>query len=192
MSTETHVEKLVHLSKAKSFLGSEFLTWLWHLSETNSNQLFVKDSEGQSHEASIWVDDRVSLESTTSIAHSQTLRGGEPSKSAEAAAALESGKSVKELKLGLSIMDVGDFIATLDATSLSPRSLTLPVLLDDKITEDRASSVEARLEQTQLYLDAIDDLFATFLEQRVESKWESEKVSDLREWIKERSNNSIH
>jgi hypothetical protein len=190
MITDMHVNKLADISKAKDFLGAEFLTWLWHQTESEGKNIEFTDSNRRTFSGHMWVDDRVSLESPTSLVHHQTLRGGEPSRSAEAAAALESGKIVKELKVGIEIFDVGEFIATLDAATLSPRSLNLPVLIDDAVTENRNNAVEARIEQVELYLDLIDHLFKKFLESRIENNWETHQVNDIRTWIKERSKNT--
>ena len=63
--TIAHVEQLTTLSKAKGFLGREFLTWLWYVAETSKETLtFEVPGREDGLELDIWVDDRIVLEAT--------------------------------------------------------------------------------------------------------------------------------
>ena len=46
------------LGRSKSFLGREFLTWLWYLAETMQERLRLEVS-GRTLEIDLWVDDRL-------------------------------------------------------------------------------------------------------------------------------------
>lgn len=186
------LSSLLTMSKAKGFLGREFLTWLWFQSElADSLHLDLKD--GGTAICRIWIDDRVVLESSAAKAHIYSLRGGEPSQSIETAAALQSGKMAKQLKIGIDIDDMGEFTAVLNAQDLTPRSLSLPVLANQDASQgtpaDTAASepLALRLQQTELFLNVLDALFSLFLDERTDAKWEDEGVEKIRTWIKTRS-----
>lgn len=178
-----HLDKLSALSQAKAFLGREFLTWLWCRSEEKDRPF--KLASGETFQ--VWIDDKVVLESPSAHAHVNTLRGGSPSQSLEASAALLTGKSVREVKIGMNIEGIGEFFASLQCTDLSPRSLRLPGIPGYTEDEDaEASHVALRLQLTRLFLDGMDKLFTEFMEQRVQKAWEEQGLHDIRKWIKTR------
>ena len=95
-----HIETLAKLPESKTFLGSEFLTWLWYLSESSEIPLTLElPSMSESVSVHIWIDDKVILESPLSQVHTNALKGGTPSQSPEARIALQTGKSVKQAKV---------------------------------------------------------------------------------------------
>ena len=104
-ATSSQVEYLTTLVAAKRFLGRDFLTWLWYQAETRKSPVSI-DSQTLEEKLKVdfWVDDRAILEATEgSDVHEHVLKGYKQSQSAEATAALMSGKTVKELKLGLNV-----------------------------------------------------------------------------------------
>lgn len=185
-----HLEQLTSMPRAKAFLGREFLTWLWYMAETDEAKLEIPARERQAARPfRIWVDDRLVLESGRGMSHENLLKGGDPARSHEAAAALACGKTVRELKLGLNIKGIGDFTAILSETDLNPRSLKLPVP-DNDADQGQSSAatlpIAARLQQTELFLAALDTLFLMFIEKRVAGDFETEHLAPIREWIKKR------
>lgn len=173
-----NLEKLSSLSQSKMFLGREFLTWLWFQAESKADRFKLPGGE----KGHYWVDDRVVLESPQSKAHVNSLRGGIPSESAEAAAALETGKTVREMKIGWDIAGVGAFSAVLRASDLSPHALKLP----SAVVGDADSELQNRVRLMRLALDVIDTLYATFLAERIADGWENKRVQDIRGWIRGR------
>lgn len=185
------IANLLTMSKAKGFLGREFLTWLWYHSEI-SDEMDVISKDGVSIPCRIWIDDRIVMESSSAKAHIYSLRGGDPSQSIETAAALQSGKLVKQLKIGMDINEIGEFTAVLNADDLTPRSLALPPVpeLQGATSEDqeqKSSPLGIRVEQTEAFLKVLDGLFSQFLDERIQPKWETEGVEKIRAWIKNRS-----
>lgn len=183
-----HVEQLTTLSKAKGFLGREFLTWLWYVAETQKETLSLEplDKEGEI-EVDLWVDDRIVLEAATGQSHQNVMKGGDPSASREAEAALSTGKTVREMKLGMNVKGAGEFTAILNCDDLNPRGLKLP----QRDKEDGAAPSEdlpviQRLRHLEIYLSALDSLFARFLSVRTEDGWEKGGLADMRAWIKKR------
>ena len=111
--TQNRVENLSTSLETHRYLAREFLTWLWYLIETEEAPYrFNKvrqEFETADSDLELWIDDRIVLENPSSKAHENVIRGGNPSESIEASAALLSGKTVKEMKLGLRLSDIGEF-----------------------------------------------------------------------------------
>lgn len=185
-STPEHVDHLTTISKAKGFLGREFLTWLWYTAETSRESLEL-EADGKMQQFDLWVDDRVVLEASGSVTQQSVMKGGDPSQTREAAAALSTGKTVRELKIGVNIKGQGEFTAILNAEDLSPRSLKLPSPNGDgSATTGDELPITTRLRQMDLFLALLDALFLRFVETRTSAEWEKSGVDDIRKWIKKR------
>ena len=184
-------ERLRTLSKTKAFIGREFLTWLWYLSESNEDFFEVKNpDETETYRISCWIDDRVTLSSLSSKAHVHNLRGGEPSQSAEAAAALKTGKTVKDLKLGLHIEGFGETTFSLSAEDLSPRSITW-LESDDldrqDIIESESLQLAVQLERAAAISHILDGLFRRFMLEFLQKDQPEELRTIMRKWIEKRA-----
>ena len=187
------VDNIEALSRAKVFLGSEFLTWLWFSIENDSAKARFPDPNYERQlTAEFWIDDKVVLQATTGLSHEQILKGGDPSKSGEAAMALASGKNVRELKLGARIKPYGEFVATLKSEDMQPRSLKLPDTSDPaNFSDPDLPAPMLRLLQTDVYLHLVQTLFTRFLKSRMKEGWEKEHWSDVKNWIKSRYNGQL-
>lgn len=188
-SESLHIDKLIQVARTKTFLGREFLTWLWYYVDTAPDSVKVPSGQDKrSVNVSFWIDDRILLDSVSG--HQNLMRGGDPAHSPEASIALATGKTVKELKLGFHVKGVGDFSANLNSSDLCPRSVRLPG--NDLLGDDEDSSflpIQQRIKQTALLLSIIDHLFETFLDLRLSSAWINEHQNDMKEWIHARSSN---
>jgi hypothetical protein len=182
---EFEIDDLLALSKAKGFLGQEFLTWLWFNCDDESGKIVIHDPNTNSkHEAEYWIDDQISLSAGSGLAHEQWLKGGDPAKSAEATLALASGKTVRELKLGVNIHPYGEFFATLGAEDLSPRGLRLPDFnKPENAADPDQPQLVNRLRATELYLQFVRELFSKFMAVRASDSWDKETVKTLQDWI---------
>ncbi|MDA9950996.1 hypothetical protein N9D31_00340 [Oligoflexaceae bacterium] len=180
------VDNLLNLTRAKSFLGQEFLTWLWFLCESDEEWVDVKAfNDLDIRKISIWIDDKIVLESSVDK-NLYTLKGGSPSQSIEAAASLRTGKAVREVKLGINILEMGEFVASLNATDLCPRGLKIPELEIDEDSETE-SIIEHKLLCCEAFTACLDALFLKFLNERIEDDWESSGLSHIKKWMKSRS-----
>lgn len=186
-SSPEYVEQLQAVVRAKGFLGREFLTWLWYLAEAQKEPMTAPSRDGPV-EFDVWIGDRLVLEASTGLSLEHMIKGGDPSQSQEAYTALTNGKSVRELKLGLSIRGYGEYTAVLHCDDLNPRSLKLPQPDDDTAPEGQARDlpIVLRLKQTEAFLACLDGLFAHFLKSRTADGWEDGELKDIRGWIKRR------
>jgi len=186
-----HVEQLNSLAQSKAFLGREFLTWLWYVAETTDARMAVpsRSEDIKELEFDLWVDDRLVLESSAAMAHENVMKGGDPSRSTEASAALSVGKTVKEMKIGVNVQGFGEYTAVLHCDDLNPRSLKLPKNEDAATKEASQEDLPllVRLRQAEIFLTVVDGLFAQFLKARTEPSWEERGLKDVRGWIRARS-----
>lgn len=184
---EAHLAKLRTMTHAKSFLGREFLTWLWYHSENHAEPLTViGPSTDKSYLVDLWIDDRVTLEAPTGKSHYHTMKGGDPSQSAEAAAALITGKVPKDLKLGMTLHEFGEYIFTLNGDDISPRTVQLPEPPEAAEDLESFSTLGFRMTALDALCDVIDGLFSLFMDDRVDQNRHQEFLNQIREWIKAR------
>ena len=193
-------ERLGAIPLAKPFLGREYLTWLWYVTETTDQpvQLGGDSRGGRPWTTGLWVDDRILLQSWDLKGHENLLRGGDPSQSMEAAASLCSGKVVRELRLGMNVSGVGDYACTLRADTLTPTGLRLP---DDSSGDGAPGKgadetrglqngdeawLNARLGYCDIFLDITDSLFSWFIRERCSATWEETGLRSLQSWITDR------
>lgn len=175
------------ITVSKAFLSADFLLWLWYFSESSQNPFSVESEMlSKDHPVKIWIEDRIVLESTGSKAHIQTLRGGDPGSSIEAVSGLMTGKTVKELKIGIHVDSIGDFAVLLSSKDLAPKAVQLPN------PEGTQSTLSYRLKMTELATFLIDSLFQKFLALRTSEKWVSEVLNQIEKWIENRGHKETH
>lgn len=190
--SQDRIQDIDKLISTKSFLGREFLTWLWHLSDTKGAATLNLGKGRGRKTVELWIDDRIVLNPEHNAGHESLMRGGNPSKSLEAAIALNSGKSVTELKLGMRVPGCGDFTVSLRYDQLSPRSLRLPPPPEEEgdRSENANNVLLTRLQQTKLFLTALDELFLMFIRERTDKDWRTNGLRNIADWIRSKSRKS--
>jgi hypothetical protein len=182
------------ITQAKGFLAADFLLWLWYYIESDQNpSRFRLPGDPQEYLVKLWIEDRLVLESDDAKAHVHTLKGGEPSRSLEAESALQTGKGVKELKLGLHIDPYGDFFCLISAKDLAPRSINIP---SPSVTGDGGSqqrpSLAYRLKMTEVLTETLDMVFRLFMEARIAEDWWDKTWPGIQTWIDQRGHGETH
>lgn len=191
------MEQLQILTESKTFLGSEFLTWLWYQSENMSRKLSFTDGD-ETYQINFWIDDRLTLLPNTDEGVESTFKGGNPSRSEEARLGLHNGKIVKEMKLGISLNDTHEFHASVKADDLKPRCLTLPASLlsgeeGEEQEQDPFLLINARLHAINLFCQSFDTLFAHFTQERTANNWQSKTLTQIQTWMhKQEKQRTIH
>ena len=148
---------IIDLINRTSFLGPEFLTWLWYRSELQSG---VFEGGGEVGPFELWFDDRLTVAAPTVNAQENLFKGGHPASSLEARTALRLGKMADEAKLRIvrASQDWG-FVLRADLTT---------------------ASVKALIEQLDVMLKA---LLRQFLVLRTSPEWEQSELPSLRIWV---------
>ncbi len=156
------------------FLASEFLTWLLYRCE-RQNAVWKLDA---SPAFELWPDDRLRLEAPVDGVTKNLLSGGTPSRTAEAHAALATGKLVQEARWKL-LRGEKEWLFTMKAPDLDLRSVRLPELL----TEEEDDRLRERLSLMRELEETVELLLKTFLELRLSNGWTRDELPAVSEWI---------
>jgi len=154
------------------FLGPEFLTWLWWR---------AAEAPGFTHpdgiEVFVHLDEHLELRGERAAARRTVLRSGVPGASAEARAALKSGKTLVAARV-LVVRGEEERRVTIKAEDLDFSGLKLPA--------PEPGPAHERLEQSLAGLvraeEDLDLCFKAFLEVRLSSAWPAE-VLRIRAWV---------
>jgi hypothetical protein len=171
---------LSEILNQKVFLGQEFLTWLWHLSET----------EGEAELPGLnWVEltlgERLVLGPAMGAEGARITVSGHEASLAEAREALRQGKLVEALRLGLEIHGE-EYWLSLDAAELAVKGLKLPSTAPGGETpEGLEGLVLERVALLENALKAVQGLFKLFLGLRLDSQAGPELREALTAWAAE-------
>ena len=158
----------------RSFLASEFLTWLWFRCETEGGT-FDLPSGG----LSIAVEDALQLASWDEDGVKASLRGGAPTKRPEAAHALAAGLLLSKARF-VGARGGREWLFALDGQTLDLTSVKVVDPEDDDEPEDTLSDKLAAGEELRL---AIDELYDVFLGLRLDDDWNAIEVERIRGWV---------
>jgi hypothetical protein len=171
------------LQTNRSFLGREFLTWLWFVSETEKHKVTIPDLG----EFLLYVDDRIVLSSSGGSVHENVLKGGTPAYAYESQTALRSGKLVDEAKFILQTED-RQWMWTMKAEDLSIRGVRLPSVLEG----NAAAHMLERIALTRTLVDVLDHLFQRFMGIRLSEGGFQNELGLVSEWMHSKSSHATY
>lgn len=160
---------------SRDFLGNEFLVWLWHHLENESDTLTVGDD---STITAMFARNLV-LECPLGQTGRQSILSDGPTRLPEAHRALRAGKLPRKAGLTLVRHD-HQYELTLFAESLAISGAKLPV---PEAIEERPRH-EERVTQIRHLVETLDLLYAAFVELRLSASWEKE-LRTIKQWLKE-------
>lgn len=169
----------------RSFLASEFLTWLWFRCETEGGTF---DLPGGG--LSVAVEDALQLTSWDEDGVKASLRGGAPTKRPEAAHALAAGLLLSKARF-VGARGGREWLFALDGQTLDLTSVKVVDPEDDDEPEDSLGEKLAASEELRL---AIDELYDVFLGLRLDEDWNAIEVERIRSWVAqklERAQNAL-
>lgn len=164
---------LLELIQQKSFIGKEFLSWLWYRAETDP--LF---SLADGKRCEIEIMGPILLDAHYGDARSTTLRGESPATAPEAATALMEGKKLKRARVKLSTDGV-DFIATIDGDNFNVSGLNLPKSGQLPFEE----VLRLRMDYVLEYETMFADLFQQFLSMRLDENAWTPEIEKVQAWV---------
>ncbi len=176
MSRETLNEDLNFLKINRSFLGREFLTWLWFKSETQNHKIKVT----QLGEFQFFIDDRIVLCSASGSVRENSLKGGSPGYAQEASAALIAGKMLQEAKFVLQNQQ-SHWSFCLCADDLSLKNIRLPAVGQG----DSQEHILGRLELAGTLNEIIEQLYKEYMDLRMSSDFTKEAAL-IQQWLEEK------
>jgi hypothetical protein len=170
----------------KDFLGNEWLTWLWHQTETHEGLLDTRPPAGgdpgfRGGELQLTLDKALDMDCAWDATGKQTLRANGPTRLPEAADALRQGKWPRKLGLLLSDGELGYELA-LQGDKYHVGSAKLP---DPDDVQSPRDLVEHRLHATRHLLDMIDAMYFAFLDQRTTDRWPATRTA-MQQWVRQR------
>ena len=166
-----------------AFFGSEFLTYLWFMSETSEQAYQLAEDEEQFE---VIFDDRLTVGGAQVNAQENLFRGGHPTSSLEAHAALRLGKLATEARVRI-IRGAQEWSFVLKAGDLSVSALKVPAVLSKK-DDDRFYERMYLLEELEKMMNL---LYRSFLERRLTDDWERELLPSIREWVGQTENAEV-
>ena len=156
----------------RSFLGREFLLWLWSRCETHEG-LFELPRHGS---VTIAIEKLMSLSCGFDLTGTAVLRSEVPASSPEAQAALRIGK--QPTKVGMMVnTSRANWSFTLDAATLNVTGLSIAKSEE----EDPQDILDDRFGQIADVASLVDEVFAEFLARRLGQHW-SDESNTLRRW----------
>ena len=152
------LKQIKFLEKNKSFLGREFLTWLWFQIKSSHHTF---DFKGLG-EFKLYMDDKLILGSKRGNIHQYNLSGGTPAYAKETEGAILSGKLIQEAKF---ILEQGEreWFFTLMGDTLDLKNIKLPLMK----SQEPGHYLADRISMTNFLTDVVRALFEDFLNFRL-------------------------
>ena len=162
----------------RSFLGREFLTWLWHAVETGDGTVALT-ADGRHNlpaGAAVAIDRVLQLDCDFQVTGRDIIYHDGPAGTPEAKAGLRSGKQPR--RAGLILAAGGDeYSLVLDALRMQVSGLGLP----DSDEPDPAVRLEERCQHIVRLAALLDGLFAAFLKMRFSREFHT-RLGRIRSW----------
>lgn len=163
-------------SPDKSFLGREFLTWLWFRTEEYGG-VFELPGLGPIGLAFDKLLEFREEEFSTQV----TIRSDAATRTPEAQVAIQTGKHLVKARLVLGFGEE-NYEFTLDSETLDIQSLKVP----KSTGEDSMDRMFEDVERMNLVAQIVQDLFGEFLKDRLAPEFEKNTASRIRGWIGDR------
>lgn len=164
-----------HLILKKEFLGKEFLSWLIFKIDMNMHKFQSKHFKNP---INFHVSDKVVLYGTQGDTHTVTLQGGQPAYAKELKLSLKENKQVQKANFIISEAE-DEYSFLLTHNLLSPQNLKIP----NSSGDHPADRINDRMEYVNRICDFLDDLYAEFLDLRLN---DVEKITKPYEaWLNE-------
>ena len=170
-------EDRAQLVAEKSFLGTEFLTWLWFRSLRDKGEFKIEGLEGDAP-LFVYMEDRLALDNLVADGgQADAFKGGTPAESAEAHTALRLGKKASDARLRIAWGD-RDWTCTLKGRTLDLSGIKLPAQLQ-KVEDDRFFERMELLEDLDVILTG---LYRSFLDSRLGDSW-GDELKAIQQWV---------
>jgi hypothetical protein len=157
----------------RDFLGNEFLLWLWHYLERESDTIKLADDS----EVALMIARTLQLECPRGQFGREIISSDGPSKLPEAHRAIQAGKLPRKMGLTL-VRHEAQYELTLQAETLAVSAARLPA----PEAEGDHARLEERVTQVRHLLETLDLVYAAFIQRRLGDPWTKE-ASKIKKWL---------
>jgi hypothetical protein len=160
------------------FLGDEFLTWIWHVIETDSKFFSTIDSDC----SSLQIGNRMVLENRKSKSVEKITIKGDDAGLEEGKLALQKGALVAELAL---VFSTGEhqWQFSIKGESLNVSGFKTPGPAVPQSPEEMEDFLLDKAQLILKLLNFIEILFKSFIKSRISSRWSSKTLPSIKKWI---------
>jgi hypothetical protein len=156
-------------------LGNEFMVWLWHALQIDSDTVQLADGS----EVAVMLTKTLTLDCPRGETGRDSLTDDSPTRLPEAFRALQSGKLPR--KAGLILVRHGvQYELTIQAETLAVSSALIPKPENGKLAADEVRI--ARIDSLRHLAETVDLLFDAYRRRRTGPGW-SREVSRIRRWL---------
>ena len=160
------------------FLGNEFLTWLWFITETDQDRL----RQFNPNLVSLTVGSRMVFENIrTNTKETITIKGDEANME-EGLLALRKGAAVAEMHLSYKA-GTQNWQFSLKGESLNISTLKLPETGHMETPDDLEGVVLEKIYLVEKIVLLVNNLFSHFVKLRVSDDWNTKTIPHLRKWV---------
>jgi recombination associated protein RdgC len=178
-------EDFMELWNEKLFLGQEFLTWLWLVTEENSRTMTLPGGR----EIEVWFENQLQL----TLGNGQNKRSvsivtpEEPSELDwnEAYAAVKQHKKVTKGTLRIKT-DVTDWRLTLPHDTLTPQGVKVTTVKDPGEDNEDLGKIGIYLDKlasTAELISILEAMFTSFINLRLSPEWETVELQRLQDFL---------
>ena len=168
----------IHPDENSGTLGRNFLTWLWQYQEDHNGAL----PPSKLGDFSFLLDGPLAFVAEGAGAFETSVKKGLPTISAEAKAALTTGKKLKSAKIIIARSEGDEWSFTLDADEFIFRGMKLP----EGEALDPISIFEERMTNIFIVQSVFFGLYQKFLAEMTDENKAKEYQQKAREWVKNR------
>src|SRR5205807_2074696 len=158
---------------SRDFLGNEFLLWLWHYLENESDTLPLADNS----EVAVLLTRTLSLECPRGQTGKENISSDGPTKLPEALRAVQAGKLPR--KVGMTMVrqdETYDFVLQAETLAITGAKLPVPE------GEEEHARLEERVMQIRHLVEMLDLVYAAYVERRLGERWNQELVK-IKKWL---------
>ena len=165
------------------YFGNVFLLWLWWKCECGEGVVEIGGPSTETTEVALVAERVLDLDCAWGVTGGISLRGDAPTRSPEAARALQSGKMPR--RMGLTLAAEGQqWRCTVQGDRLTVSGLALPKPQDRPASEREA--IEERINSVILFDRTFLGMYRAFLADRLGGGWKSQRTN-MSEWIRDRA-----
>ena len=162
-----------------TFIGREFLTWLWFKSEERNGAIALSKTE----EVELHLLKRIALEAGEGEYSQGVVCSGLHAELKEGKEAIRQGKKVKEAVIKLH-RDQNEWEFNFKADTFYFQSLKMPVVDWQETPEDPSASLLERIYLIENAVRTIDQIYEFFLTIRFSPEWAGKEKPRLSKWLK--------